>query len=1144
MRNHAKAYRALTGTLFLVAVTALTGACDDPNLFGSNQEPPEVTEFTPTATTVAEGDTLTYGFKANGPRSIQKLRVRLTGALTGDTTFNLENTGTNIEGTVELVVPSGTTTPELTAEAWAIDVASDTSKNAITADPVTITDATVPTVSATVSPSSVGSGDVIQIALTASDARGLASVQVDVTNGFGYDTTLTGTVSGSPTSYSETLQLVAPDVQISTLSFTPSAADINGNTASGLQRNVSLSDLSGPQILALTTLPDSTIPLGDSLQVIVTVSDPAGISEITMIGLSERGDASQGTDEVVERFGQKTISMPRPTEGDTLPKLYTFDPFLLPTDNETTEPVELAVVVTDSLGNTTSVAKQMYVGGPDVSITYPPDGFGVGVSDSFNVRIALDDGTSIDSAKLVLSGAKNQTIDLTGSFPLRTDTPFVVTQQVTMPASEGTVTIQARAWNSAEVQGQSSRVDVDVLAAPPTDTVAPVVSVSAQRLTPTEAETRMELLDEFRITVDAFDGNAGLSRVGLRIIASRGSQQDTVDVDASYATPSKSLEELQFKIPVDSLYTLFGETDPAVLDSILPEDIDLRIHGFAADAEDNVACSVGTEEQRDCRPSGYAAGTFYEAADTSGLFMRISAVRGVTVLLDNPDAVIADLAVDTLPSQERLFLSNVTENLVEFLELDPDPRSIAFQPAVQVGSEPIGLFLGERVVSASEAGFGGISVTPGDTLPTLLVANSGGTNISLVHMDPDPSLVQEVDVIRLRTPNSVLFHLKEETDDFGNVQYTGDWLDLADRPQFLAQDSLLRLVYSTRGTSESNITTVRWAHVDPDPTSTTDKPEVRFLLTDAMVDPESQTDLVLANIDSLDIREIVGGSDLVRVYMHKPGYPDQVIYNTPYIPQIEDALDSLILQIDTIMANRGMSAQAPIFYPFVMRGNWNLDALTWGDTTFVSASGNRGKIALGEGARAPVGRIMIWDATERPTYSDAIRIEDLTNNAAEVVLGVGLNYDGSLGVARGNASTFFFDDQLRLQGLYDQTELGGAGAAFHPDHDAITDGGHTDADSMGVAFTGTSAHSIDVVNTFHFNQVSNLMIRDNIVGPLRAGPPLAGDNNGEGSACVTLHAGTAAKGDCIVAKLYGITSAGGVVIVNVRFRDLRPTDVQ
>jgi hypothetical protein len=1138
MRNHAKSYRVLTGTLLLSA-TALAGACDDPNFFGTEQDPPEIVDFVPDQTTVAEGDTLTYSFEARGSRNIEQIRVKLSGAFDNDTTFGVDDPATNIDGTLKLLVSTGTFVPELTAEAWAIDVADDTSAEAATADPVTITDATPPTVSVSPTPSQVGSGDRIQIRVNAEDARGLASVAVEVTNGIGYDTTLTEAISGSPREYSETWELTAPDVQISTLTFTPTVEDINGLTNTGTAAEILLSDRSGPAIVSMITRPDSTIPLGDSLQVEVTVQDPAGITQISFIGLAERGDPSMGTDSVVERFTQKTITLPRPTEPDTLPKLYTFDPYLTSTDSETTEPVEVIVVVEDSLGNVSDTTKFMYVGGPDVSLSYPPEGFGVAVGDSFNVRVAMDDGTSIDSAKLILTGGKNETIDLTPAFPIRTDTPFVVTQQVLMPGSAGTVTLQAVAWNTAEVQGQSARLDVDVLTQPPGDTVPPVVSVTAQRLTPAEAETRMELLDEFRIRVSAFDGNAGVSRLGIRIISSRGTAKDTVDVDETLATPSKSLEELVFQIPVDSLYTLFGETDVAVLDSLMPENIDMRIHGFAADSVDNVACSVGIEEQRSCTVDG----TFYEAADTTGLGLRVTAVRGNTVLLDNTDAIVADLAIDTVSSRERLFLSNVTENLVEWLSLDTDPRSIAFQPAVQVGSEPVGLFLGERVVSSTEIGFGGIGVTAGDTLPTLLVANSGGTNISLVHMDASPSLVQEVDVIRLRTPNAVLFQLKEETDDFGNVQYTGEWLDLADRPQFLAQDSLLRLVYSTRGTSETEITTVRFAHVDPDPTSSTDQPEVRYLLTEAMVDTDSETDLVLANVDSIDIRELAGTSDLVRVYMHKPGYPDQVIYNTPYLPQIEDALDSLILQIDTIMANRGMTAQAPMFYPFLMRGTWNLDALTWGDTTFVSASGDRGKIALGEGARDPVGRIMIWDAAERANYSDAIEMEDLTNNAAEVVLGVGLNQDGSLGVARGNEATYFFDDQLRLQGLYRQTELGGAGATFHPDHDAITDGGHTDVDSVGVAFTGTSEHSIDIVNTFHFNQVGTLTIRDNIVGPLRAGPPLAADNGGLGATCVTSVA-AADKGDCIVAKLYGITSAGGVVIVNVRFRDLRPTDIQ
>lgn len=42
MHHHATSYRAFAGTLFLVAVMVLVGAGDDPNSFGTIQDPPEI----------------------------------------------------------------------------------------------------------------------------------------------------------------------------------------------------------------------------------------------------------------------------------------------------------------------------------------------------------------------------------------------------------------------------------------------------------------------------------------------------------------------------------------------------------------------------------------------------------------------------------------------------------------------------------------------------------------------------------------------------------------------------------------------------------------------------------------------------------------------------------------------------------------------------------------------------------------------------------------------------------------------------------------------------------------------------------------------------------------------------------------------
>ncbi len=892
----------------------------------------------------------------------------------------------------------------------------------------------------------------------------------------------------------------------------------------------------GPSFLTFETNPDSTISLGDSVQVEVELEDPSGIQSVSFVGLAYRGDAAMGTDVVVERFAAKTITFPRPTEGEELPKHYILTPYLHASDDLEAEPVEIVVTATDGLGNVSDTVKVMFVGGPNVNITYPPDEFGVGPGADFDVRISVHDGAGIDSARLILSGHAEQSIDL--PLPARTDTPFVIVQNVTMPSTQGTVSLQARAWNTSRIAGQSRPLSVEVSSAAATDDQPPVVSVAAERVGPADSGNRMEMSDSIRIRVSAFDANSGLGRIGITAIVLRGSGEgQTLRVEEERTfSGSRSREELVFVLSMDSLYDRLGvPPDPATRDSILPENLDLWIHGFAADRAGNVACSIGIDEQRDCSPDGYSASGYYAAADSDGLNVQITGVRGFTVLLDNRSAVIGDIAIDTV--DERVFLSNKSQNLIEVLQLDSDVSSNRFRNSIQVGSEPLGLFMGDRVVSETESSFG-LSVTPGSIARTLLVANSGGTNISMVHMDPSISNVQEVDVVRLRTPNARLFEIDESEGENGAIKLSGTYLDFADRPHFLAQDSLLRIIYSTVSTDAATTTNLRVIYSDPVPTTATDEPEVRFLLTNDMVDSDSENTVSLANVDSLFIYSSTLDSDRIEVFAHEPGYPDQVI-SSGLQRGVAEAVQSIDEQMRAAMEARGVGDEVEKFLPFWRRGSWNIGELGWSDTTFVTASGDRGTIAIGEGATAPTGRIMLWHGSRQPQLSSE-EIADLVNNASEEVLGVGLNQNGTLGVARGRDQTYFFTPDLRLQGVFDNSSSGGAGAAFHPEHNSVIDGSHADTDGHGAAFTATSENSIDVVNTYHFNRVNSLLIRDNIVGPLRSGPPLDSDNNGQGGQCVALAATEAARKDCIVVKLYGVTSAGGVVVVNVRRRDLEP----
>ena len=81
---------------------------------------------------------------------------------------------------------------------------------------------------------------------------------------------------------------------------------------------------------------------------------------------------------------------------------------------------------------------------------------------------------------------------------------------------------------------------------------------------------------------------------------------------------------------------------------------------------------------------------------------------------------------------------------------------------------------------------------------------------------------------------------------------------------------------------------------------------------------------------------------------------------------------------------------------------WNIPSFGFADTTFVTASGDGGWVLIGEGGTTPTGRVMMYRASQHDTtdLSSTLRVWDEVINAADEVHGVGLNYDGTLGVAR------------------------------------------------------------------------------------------------------------------------------------------------
>jgi hypothetical protein len=245
-----------------------------------------------------------------------------------------------------------------------------------------------------------------------------------------------------------------------------------------------------------------------------------------------------------------------------------------------------------------------------------------------------------------------------------------------------------------------------------------------------------------------------------------------------------------------------------------------------------------------------------------------------------------------------------------------------------------------------------------------------------------------------------------------------------------------------------------------------------------------------------------------------------------------------------LAANPAIAVVPSIFRPRVRGGeSWVVENVGLSDTTFIAASGTGNRIAMGGGAAEGIGRIILWDAANL-IPSAAIEVVDLVNNASERVLGVAMNQDGRLGVARGLFGAYFFDPDLRLLGTV-SIAAGGGGVALHPLHTVANDG--TQPVGSRLAFVPVGSRTIEIHDTFNFTRIGRVHVKDLIVGPVRAVLPLNGENppacnvggiTVAGFTYVGPDYSAPIPGSCIVVKLVGSALGGGVAVINVTKADV------
>lgn len=674
------------------------------------------------------------------------------------------------------------------------------------------------------------------------------------------------------------------------------------------------------------------------------------------------------------------------------------------------------------------------------------------------------------------SGISELTLTLSGALDAvvtRTFSPprdsVAIDTTLVIPAGlAGSLEVRAAARDARGTQVESEPLALTVSAE---DNSPPTVLLTLKTL------PRLELSDPLLVQVTAADnpGGSGLVALGVTAIAVHAGTGDTLILPGlrrEFDSPRGDEVSASFTVRPRDLPAGFIDR------TALPAALSIEAHAYALDAAGNCAAAVDADRLKklQCAQLVASAGTF-TVARHQGIRQASQVVAGRTTVL--PDGgELADLVVDTL--RQRVYASNIGRNKLQTLEIG----SGQWGAEVFVGSRPWGLALSRR----------------GDSV---YVANSGGTNLSVVSLGGTPA---EHRARRIYTPNDALYEIS--WSESNGVRYSGVFYDFSDRPQYIAQDANGRLLYSTVPTPSAEDGTVRVVDIEAGWQS----PEARLLLGDGDIRFADKV-IAIAHVDSIKIIQ-QPDSDAVEIYDHRPGSPNTIIASGR-LP-LEAAIAAVVSQGSDIRWGLG---------------RWDRDRIGLADTTYVAISGDRQWVAFGEGGRAEAGRISFWHAGTRG-LSYEVSVADIVSNSSAPIRGLVLNRDGTLGAARGDAAYFFTTD-LRLQGSYAAgTGAGGAGAVLHPAHP----GNYRSAVGVGstpetIAFVGTGEHSIRIVDTVHFTARGEIAIRDNLVGPLRAGPPRAADNTGK-----------RCPGDptCVVAKLYGVTDAGGIVVIDVLASDIKP----
>ncbi|MFN2400188.1 MAG: hypothetical protein ABR543_16360 [Gemmatimonadaceae bacterium] len=1028
----------------LLAVAALLAACDTTrtSLAGPDRDPPVISITIPTTAldSVDVGQPLDVRVSAADNLSLKQIVVVVNGIVKLDTIF----TSATPKFDQTLAVPlSGTLSGTvLQIQAFAIDGAGNVAPSAIRS--VTAYDPSAPGVSVIAPTGSPNyrARDPITITISASDSSGVGLIgyqivqigQTGIVNVWQADS---AALSTSPTTISRTWGTTVNDsIPPGTYELRGFARDLTGNGAvSRVSVSISIQDAIGPGLDFLSPPADSNITLGSSLRAVVHITDNVGLARLSIVGISTVGDPNLGVVDTTVRYD--TVFAPVNVGGQ---------PRSFPAAVRDTIVTRLMVPrsASDSVtGPLYLIARVTDVAGNDsvvvrrVQVVSGPQvqiirpGFGAVASPSRSIVVEL---RAVDR-----DGVRTLGYNVTGSVTATRTAPTPASPPDTLYFVD---TLLVPAGTAAPSTFTITPFATDNLGQPGSgaSVVVSVQSLATDTQGPLVYQTiRTRVEADDSVSIRAIDPS-GIDRIGFIMTReSDGSfiKRDSVIVGGSF---TDVVQNIALNIPA-----------PFVGQKVV-------ITSFAYDSRGNVGYSL---------PSG---GTIPQGTASLARPDTTLVVYGRTFSLPS-GGLAGDIAVDTL--RQRAYVSNMTFDRLEAWE---GSTQIFNSRKVPVGSDPWGMFVDNS----------------GDTL---LVANSGGTNISRVFIGSGSFTgVAEVPTRRIKTTNTFVADIESSLDEAGIARIKITIVDYSDRPQFIAQSITSDIYYSTKPTPSA-----------PDGT-------LRRYAYNGLPQPETQ-----------QIWEYAAGGRVGHVVLFNA---DSIFLQTGLNNSVTDSIFICDRPFGSSGSGNCAGSNDPVVAVNALRSLGadvvaisGLDVRTLGlaDTTFVAAGGDRRFIAFGEGATPGAGRVMtVQDPGTR--FSPGITVRDLVNNASEEIYGLAVNLNSSNAAAHGQESYFFelappYD--LRLQGKVNTFDTG-AGIAFHPDNN----GGYSSLnDPTRTAFVASANGTIEIVDSFHYTNRGTLPVRANLYGPIRVTHRFPSDN------------------PAVVLKVFGLT-AEGLIVIDIRASDI------